>query len=204
MKERAGLFPDTLYDLVVLVASAGGLQAILEVLRSIPADFPAAVIFLQHLVPDRPSHLGQILARGSLLAVSEAGDQDALHPGSCYVAPPDRHLTVSAGGILSLSQAPAYHFHRPSADWLLESAAKAFGPRLIAVILSGMGNDGAQGIQAVKAAGGMVIAEDPHGALFSGMPDAAVQTGLVDLVLPVGEIGPRLIRVVRQDKKVNP
>ncbi len=204
LKESAGLVPDTQYDLVVLAASAGGLQAILEVLRTIPANFPAAVIFLQHLVPDRPSHLGQILARSSLMTVHEAADQDALHAGSCYVAPPDRHLGVSSGGVMSLSQEPAYHFHRPSADWLLESAAASFGPRLVAVILSGMGNDGSVGIRAVKAAGGMVIAEDPHGALFSGMPEAAVQTGLVDLILPIGEIGPRLVQIVRVNKAVSP
>lgn len=103
-------------------------------------------------------------------------------------APPNRHLLVSAGGELTLTSTELVHFVRPSADLLFESVAGAYGSRAVACVLTGSGSDGAMGVSAVKSRGGTVIAEDPESAEFKGMPMAAVGTGAVDFVLPLGEI----------------
>ena len=112
-----------------------------------------------------------------------------VEPGFAYVAPPNHHLLVDAGGILALSSTELVHFVRPSADLLFESVAGAYGPRAIACVLTGSGSDGAMGVSAVKSRGGTVIVQDPESAEFKGMPEAAVATGAVDFVLPLDEIG---------------
>jgi two-component system chemotaxis response regulator CheB len=181
---------------VVIAASAGGLKAIAEVLSGLPAGFPAAVVVVQHLDPSHQSLMAEILTRKTGLGVKQARTGDALVPGSVFVAPPDRHLLVSADGTLLLSESKLVHFVRPSADLLFDSAASSFGGRCIAVVLTGTGVDGSEGVRAVKKAGGTVIAQDEVTAEFFGMPGAAIATGCADETLPLHEIAPALVRLV--------
>jgi two-component system chemotaxis response regulator CheB len=138
--------------------------------------------------------LAPILARRSALPVEEAVDGGPVRAAAVLIAPPDHHLLANANGTISLTQTELVHFVRPSADLLFESVAAAYRERAIAVVLSGMGLDGALGVTAVKSTGGLVIAQDRH-AEFTGMPDAAVATGAVDLVLPLERIAETLVEL---------
>jgi two-component system, chemotaxis family, protein-glutamate methylesterase/glutaminase len=184
------------FEIVALVASAGGLPALSRVLSHLPADFPAAVVIVQHLDPSRPSLLAKILGNHCALPVREARHGDRLHPGVVYVGPPDHHLLVGAGGVLALTSTQRVHYARPSADTLLESVAQAFGPRAIAVVLSGAGSDGSGGVRVLKRMGGTVIAQDRPTSQSFGMPGSAIHTGCVDAILPLGEIAPALVNLV--------
>jgi two-component system chemotaxis response regulator CheB len=187
------------FDVVALASSAGGLNALTQVLSALPADFPAAIVVVQHLAPRHRSLMADILSRRTEMAVCEAHDGDQLRPGAVFIAPPDRHLLVNPDGSLSLSEAEMVHFVRPSADLLFESVAAAFKERTIAVVLTGMGSDGTTGMLAVKKVGGTVIAQDQQSSEFFGMPSAAIHTGKVDFVLPLGEIARALIMLVRKE-----
>jgi two-component system, chemotaxis family, protein-glutamate methylesterase/glutaminase len=184
------------FDIVALVASAGGLPALSAVLSRLPADFPAAIVVLQHLDPRRPSLLSAILRQRSVLPVHEARQGDHIRPGAVFVAPPDRHLLVDRDGVVSLTGTERVHYVRPSADALLESVARGFGRRAVAVVLTGSGTDGADGVRIVKQMGGTVIAQDRPTSSSFGMPGAAIRTGCVDSVLPLGEIAPALVHLV--------
>src|SRR4051812_30158615 len=146
--------PATAERLVVLAASAGGPLALGTVIEGLPATLEAAVIVILHLPAEHRSLLPQILARRSLLPVKEAEENDVLLDGHVYVAPPDAHLLVRPDRTLTLDHSPALHYHRPSIDLSLASAAAAYGDRAIAVVLTGSGSDGADGVRAVKEAGG--------------------------------------------------
>src|SRR5262249_58778974 len=172
--------PDAAYDIVAIVASAGGLRALSHVLSAMRQDFPAALTVVQHLDQRHRSLMAELLSRQSRLPVKQAEDGDQLRPGAVYVAPPDRHLLVNPDGTLSLSKAELVHFLRPSGDLLFESVAASFKDRAIAVVLTGTGSDGAKGLQAIKKMGGTVVTQDEATAEFSGMPHAAIQTGQVD------------------------
>lgn len=188
------------FDIVAIGASAGGLHALMSVVGSLPADFPAAVVIVQHLDPKHRSMLADILGRHTPLRVKEAEDGETIAPGVIYTAPPDRHLLVNGDGTLSLSRSELVHFLRPSADLLLESVAASFKGRAIAVILSGTGSDGSMGVKAIKKMGGAVIAQDPKTAEFPGMPGAAILTECVDSVRMLHEIGPNLVARVMREK----
>jgi two-component system, chemotaxis family, protein-glutamate methylesterase/glutaminase len=188
--------PRSAFDLVAIASSAGGLRALTEVLSSLPADFPASIAVVQHLDPRHRSLMADILNRKSRLPIKQAEEGDRVQPGSVFIAPPDRHLLVNADGMLSLSRAELVHFVRPSADLLFESVAASFKDRAIAVMLTGTGSDGATGVQAIKKMGGTVIAQDEGTSEFFGMPGAAIQTGAVDFVLPLKEIGPALTKLI--------
>jgi two-component system chemotaxis response regulator CheB len=184
------------FEVVALVASAGGLPALSRVLSHLPADFPAAVVVVQHLDPTRPSLLSKILAQHCALPVCEARHGDRLLPGAVFIGPPDHHLLVRPGGVLALTSTEPVHYSRPSADALLESVAHTFGPRAIAVVLSGAGSDGSDGVRVLKGMGGTVIAQDRPTSQSFGMPGAAIHTGCVDAVLPLGEIAPALVNLL--------
>lgn len=181
---------------VALVASAGGLAALSRVLASLPATFPAPIVVVQHLSPDRPSPLAQILRRRTPLAVEQAAEGMRLAPGLVLIAPPDRHMLVGPEGVISLSAAPPEKFVRPSADVLLRSLAGSFGRYAIAVVLTGMGVDGALGAQAIKLAGGRVIVQDRASSAHFGMPGAVIEAGSADDVLPLSEIAGTLEKLV--------
>lgn len=184
-----------LLPVVALVASAGGLDALSEVLGALPARLNAAVVVLQHVQAGRRSTLPQILAARTPLAVREAEDGAALRARTVYVAPPGRHLHVAAGHTLRLIDSPPVHFSRPSADVLLQSMAEARVPA-IAVVLTGRGSDGAAGSLQVRRSGGTVLAQDRATSRYFGMPGAAVDAGGVDEALPLPRIAPRLVALV--------
>jgi two-component system chemotaxis response regulator CheB len=183
-------------DVVALVGSAGGLQAVSSVLRGLPDDFSAAVVVLLHLLPDHPSQLAAILRRRTGLTVKEAQDGDVLEPGCVYVAPPDAHLVVRRDHTLALDHSPPVRFLRPNVNMLLDSLAGACDDHCTAVVLTGTGMDGATGATAVKAAGGQVFAQDEATSEYFGMPSAAIAAGAVDRVLALDEIAPALVALV--------
>jgi two-component system chemotaxis response regulator CheB len=184
------------FDVVALAASAGGLKALSCVLAGLPADFPAAVLVVQHLHPHQPSLLADMLRRRTALRVEQAKEGEVVRPATAFTPVPDRHLLVNPGGSLSLSQGPRVQFARPSADVLFESVASAYGERAVAVVLTGRGRDGAQGVQAVRGRGGFVIAQDEATSEHFDMPSAAIATGNVDLILPLHAIG-RVLRALQ-------
>src|SRR5690242_21910949 len=145
---------------------------------------------VQHLDPRHRSVMADILARRTRLPVKQAAHGEEVQPGRAYIAPPNRHLLVNPDRTLSLTQTQLVHFVRPSADLLFESAAASFKERAIAVVLSGSGEDGAMGVQAIKKMGGTVIVQDARNAEFAGMPGAAYATGVADFVLALDEIAP--------------
>ncbi len=182
-------------SLVVVGASAGGVEALSKLVATLPLGFPTPIVVAQHLDPRHTSHLGEILARRSTLLVRTVTDEERLAPGVVYVVPADRHIEVTDHAVRlrdGLEQRP-----KPSVDRLLSSAAEVFGERLIAVILTGTGSDGASGAHAVKAAGGMVVIQNPATAAYPGMPMSLAST-TVDLVADVERIGPLLFDLLTQ------
>ncbi len=186
-----------LFDIVAFAASAGGLNALTQVLGALPGDFPAAIVVVQHVDPRHPSRMADILARRTPLSVRQAGEGDRIAPATVLIAPPNKHLLVNGDGTLHLTQTELVHFVRPSADLLFESVAAGYRERAIAVVLSGSGMDGAMGVRAIHKTGGTVIAQDAHTSEFPGMPEAALATGLVHVALPLKEIGPKLRELVQ-------
>ena len=189
-------FPGSAFDIVALAASAGGLQALSCVLAGLPASFPAATVVVQHLDPRHRSLIADILGRRTALKVREATECDVLIPGVVFTAPPNRHLLVNPDATVSLSQSELVHFVRPSADLLFESVAASFRDRAIAVVLSGMGVDGAMGLRAVRKMGGTIIVQDEATSQFFGMPGAAIGTGTANFILPLDEIAAALSTLV--------
>ncbi len=186
----------TPFGVVAVAASAGGLKALTRLFSALPAEFPAAVVVVQHLAPTYRSLLALILSRCTELEVLEAREGQRLRPGTVSIAPPNHHVLVNADRTLSLSQADQVHHVRPSADLLFESAAASFKDRAIAVILTGAGHDGTPGFLAIKQQGGTIIAQDEASSEFFGMPATAIQTGKVDLILPLADIPAALVRLV--------
>jgi two-component system chemotaxis response regulator CheB len=199
LPERARPFAGAAFDVVALASSAGGIAALSEILGSLPGDFPAAIVVVQHLDPRHRSLMADILRRRTALAVVQAAEGDHIRAGTVYIAPPDRHLLVNPNGTLSLSQSELVHFVRPSADLLFESVAASYRMRAIAVVLTGTGSDGSMGIGAIKKMGGTVVAQDQASAEFTGMPGAAVRSGNADFVLPLDEIAPALVTLVTKE-----
>ncbi|HST87377.1 MAG TPA: chemotaxis protein CheB [Ktedonobacterales bacterium] len=181
--------PQRLYSLVVVGASAGGIEALSKLLGTLGADFPVPIVVAQHLDPRHPSHLTEILARHSALSVRTVADREALAPGTVYVVPADRHVEISDGHMRLL--ADTLPRPKPSINLLFSSAASSYSERLIAVILTGTGSDGAAGARQVKAAGGTVVIENPETAAYSSMPASLAPT-TVDLVADLDQIGPLL------------
>jgi two-component system chemotaxis response regulator CheB len=177
---------------VALVASAGGFDAIGRILGSLDTSLRASVLVLVHLLPERRSLLPELLARRTSLHVKQAEDGDALEDGWVYVAPPNAHLVATAEDTLRLDSGAPVHHARPAADVLLASLAAVCGGSCLAVVLTGAGTDGADGVRAVKAAGGRVLAQDESSSEHFGMPGAAIATGSVDDVLPLEEIAPAI------------
>lgn len=183
------------FDIVVIGASAGGIEALHSVVTPLPSGLPVAVLIVQHLDPRHKSLLAMLLGRHARVPVKEAVHDETIALATIYVAPPDMHLLV-ANGRVELRHSKLVHFTRPSIDPLFESAAGAYGERAIGVILTGAGLDGAAGIRAIKGMGGTTIVQDPAGAEHSGMPQAAWATGCIDYRLPLDEIGPAIVELV--------
>jgi len=182
---------------VVVAASAGGLRALQTLLAGLSADFPASIVIVQHRAAARTSLLEHILARRSRLPVKTAEEGEAMQPGIVYVARPDYHLFFADDGRFGYRDGTRIRGVLSSANPLFNSAARVFQSGVIAVVLTGTGDDGAEGAQAVKANGGIVIAQDAATAEYFGMPGAAIQAGAVDRVLPLGAIAPALVELVQ-------
>jgi two-component system chemotaxis response regulator CheB len=185
---------------VALASSAGGLNALTHVLSALPPDFAAPLFVVQHLDPHHRSWMVEILSKHIALAVFQAQGGELPAAGTVYVAPPDRHLLVREDGSLDLSGEPRVHYVRPSADLLFASLAEAWGGDAIAVVLTGTGKDGAEGVRAIKSRGGTVIVQDEASAEFFGMPSAAIRTGVADRVLALDDIAPALVELTQGER----
>lgn len=182
---------------VAIAASRGGIEALRAVLGGFPADFPAAVLVVLHMQPDRASQLPAVLAPHCALAVRAARDGEAAAAGVVLVAVPDKHLTIRPDRTLSLAHGDRVHFACPAADPLFTSLARAYGRDGIAVVLTGSGDDGTAGACAVSRAGGRVLAQDPGAAVAPSMPASAIAAGCVARVLPLNGIAPHLLHLLR-------
>lgn len=187
---------DSRRDLVVIGASAGGFSAIRDLLGGLPPDLPAALCVVMHRHPFSESQLAEVLSGRSALPVSEPKHAEQVRHGRVYVAPRDHHLTID-GTELRLDRGPKEHFTRPAVDPLFRSAARAYGRRVIGVVLSGFGDDGVSGLMAIKAAGGLSIAQHPAEATHDPMPRNAILGDHVDAILTMDELAVRLPGLVQ-------
>jgi two-component system, chemotaxis family, CheB/CheR fusion protein len=198
-----GRAADAGFSVVGVGASAGGLDACRKLLDGLTAPTGMAFILVQHLDPTHASMMVDLLAGNTAMTVREAADGMLIEREHLYVIPPGAYLSVESG-MLRLSPPQARHGARLPFDFLLLSLAQAYGPRVVAVVLSGTGADGSAGVQAVKESGGLVIAQTPDEAGFDGMPRNVIKTGCVDLVLPAAEIAHALIRHGKGEIAVSP
>jgi two-component system, chemotaxis family, protein-glutamate methylesterase/glutaminase len=181
-------------DLIVLGASAGGVEALVAIVRALPVSLPAAVMAVVHVPADGESRLPHILARAGRLEVTDARTDGELRPGRLFVAPRDHHLTVRRGRA-HVSRGPRVNRHRPAIDPLFRTAAEDRGARTIGVILSGTLDDGTSGMIAIRRRGGVTIVQDPEDAIYGGMPRSVLEQTAVDHVLPASRIAELLVRL---------
>ncbi|PJJ17368.1 two-component system chemotaxis response regulator CheB [Janthinobacterium sp. 67] len=181
--------------LIVMGASVGGVSALSTIFAALPANFPAAILAVMH-VGARNSVLPEILSKTSALPVRFAEEREPVRAGRILLAPPDRHMLVAnlAGqAMVELTRGPKENHTRPAIDPLFRSAAAAFGPKVVGVILSGYLDDGTAGLQAIKACGGRALVQEPQDAVAPSMPQSAIDHAEVDWRLPSAEIGPALL-----------
>lgn len=184
-------------DIIVLGASAGGVQALCEVMSSLPPNLPAAVFVVLHVAAHGQSAMPAILSRAGCLPASHPEDGEPIVPGRVYVAPPDRHLAMEDNKVC-LSRNATENGHRPAVDVLFRSAARQYGRRVIAVVLTGNLDDGTAGLGLVKRVGGVAVVQDPQGADYPSMPQSAIAHVPVDHVVPLADIGSLLIDLVHE------
>ena len=190
------------HDIIVIGASAGGVEAISVVVSLLPRNLRAAVLVVLHVSRGR-SMMPEILTRAGRLPAVHPDDGDGLQYGRIYVARPDYHLTVERGRV-RVVQGPRVNGCRPAIDPLFSSAARAYGARVVGVVLTGSLTDGTAGLAAVKKAGGLAIVQDPDEAFASSMPDSARASVAVDYVLPLHDIGPLLASLTREQPDAPP
>ena len=188
---------------VAIGASAGGLEALRALVGRLPPDTGFAVIVAQHLAPQHASMLAALLSRESRVPIEEARDGVRLVADRIYITPPNCDIAVRGGAIV-LQRPHSDRGPKPSVNVLFESLAKAYGARAIAIVLSGTGSDGAAGIRAIKAAGGLAIVQNEESAKYNGMPQAAIETGVVDVILPPDAIGAELPRIAAAPRDFAP
>jgi two-component system, chemotaxis family, protein-glutamate methylesterase/glutaminase len=181
---------------VVIGASAGGLEALVSIAKALPGELSAAVFVVLHSAPRSDGLLPQILGRSGALPAAYAQDREPIEPGRIYVAPSDMHMLIGADTV-QLSHTAKENGFRPAVDPLFRSAADCYEERAIGVVLSGGLADGAAGLRAIKKRGGFAIVQDPEEAPFQSMPASALEMGPVDLTLPAKQIGTAISRVVR-------
>ena len=188
------------HDIVVIGTSSGGVETLMKLCRELPEDLPAAVFVVMHFPEGVASVLPSILNRSGPLKAVHPEDGDPIESGRIYVAPPDFHLLVE-GGRVRLTRGPRENLHRPAVDPLFRTAAVAYRPRVVGVILTGARDDGTAGLLAIKRRGGVAIVQDPDDALFSGMPESALEYVNVDHCLSLDKIASLLARVTREEAK---
>ena len=184
--------PNTIVRLVAIGTSTGGPAALRRILLDLPGTFPVPILAVQHIARGFIEGLVKWLGMNCALRVKVAVDGELLDAGTVYVAPDDHHLGASTDGRVRLSSIPPIGGFRPSADHLFESCGRSYGADMIAVILTGMGRDGTDGLQTVHAAGGRIIAQDEATSVVYGMAREAVRSGAVDEILPLEHIAARL------------
>jgi two-component system, chemotaxis family, protein-glutamate methylesterase/glutaminase len=182
---------------VVVGASAGGIEALRTVVAALPETFQAAMCVVLHTSAESPGVLADILNRSAQLPVSQAHDGQRLEAGQVYVAGPDRHLLVEPGR-LRVTKGPREHRFRPAIDPLFRSAAQVFGPGAIGVVLTGNLDDGTSGLWTIKRLGGIAIVQDPSEALFSSMPLYAMKHVQIDHVVPLSRMAPLLVELITE------
>ncbi|MBF0106254.1 MAG: chemotaxis protein CheB [Deltaproteobacteria bacterium] len=180
---------------VVIGVSAGGMEALTVIVKSLPKDFAPAMIIVQHQKEDSDNFLVHYLNERSKIPVVEAEDKQKIGAGRIYIAPPGYHLLVEGDEQFSLSIDAKVSFARPSIDVLFESAADVYAENLIGIILTGANSDGARGLKKIKDAGGTVIVQDPETAHTKAMPLAALALTKADYILPLEKIGPLLYNI---------
>jgi two-component system chemotaxis response regulator CheB len=173
------------------------------VIESLPPDIPAAIFVVLHLAPHGRSALPAILGRSGCLPASHPAQGEAIEPGRVYVAPPDHHLAIENERI-RLSRNASENGHRPAIDVLFRTAARAFGSRVVGVVLTGNLDDGTAGLAAIKRCGGAAVVQDPREADYPSMPESAIANVEVDHVLPIGDIGSLLDRLARESRPAIP
>ncbi|OKH43916.1 chemotaxis protein CheB [Calothrix sp. HK-06] len=189
-------FPNVAFNLVAIAASTGGLKAICQILSTIPSDFPSAIVIVQHLSGRHRSYMAEILSKCTTLRVKQAEQGEIVCAGTVYTCVPDKHLLVNLGGIVCLSDEPKVKFSRPAGDKLFTSVALSYKTRAVAVVLTGKDGDGSLGVLDIKKYGGIVIAQDEATSECFSMPSAAIDTGKVDMVLPLDMISEQLVNLV--------
>ncbi|MDR7092567.1 chemotaxis protein CheB [Hydrogenophaga laconesensis] len=188
------------YAAIVVGGSSGGIEALMALLPELPPTLRAAVLIVMHMPRDPRSRLLEIFRPTCALPLREAQDKDPISPGTVYFAPPDYHLLLDQGPRVALSVDAPVHYSRPSIDVLFESAADLYGDELVAVLLSGGNEDGARGLQAVRAANGLVIVQEPSSAPVSTMPLAGMARVDADHVLPPKGIAALIAGLHRQGR----
>jgi two-component system chemotaxis response regulator CheB len=186
--------------IIVLGGSSGAIEALMEIIRRLPGETPAAFFVAVHISPKGESVLPNILSRAGRLPASHAVDGLPIRPGHIYVAPPDLHLLLK-GRFVRLTRGPRENHHRPAIDPLFRSAAVWYGANVIGVLLSGNLDDGTAGVLAIKQRGGVAVVQDPSDAQFPDMPRSALSSIKIDYALPAKEIGPLLLRLAREPLK---
>jgi two-component system, chemotaxis family, protein-glutamate methylesterase/glutaminase len=187
-------------EAVVIGASAGALEALSAILPLLPSDYGLPVMIVVHLPPDKKSVMAALFQAKCGIQVREAEDKEQIVSRTAYIAPPNYHLLVETDKSLSLSNDDPVHYSRPSIDVLFESAADAYGPSLIAIVLTGANQDGAGGLKAVAEAGGAAVVQNPRGAYASVMPEAAIAQCPGALVLSL----PQIAAYLRDAEKAGP
>jgi chemotaxis response regulator CheB len=182
--------------LVGVAASSGGLHALHHVLGALPAAFPGAIAVVQHRQAGSERMLGDLLSRWTSLRIRDAEERDVLVQSTVFIAPADRHMRITLDRTVALARGAPIHHVRSSADPLFISGALAYGPRFIAVVLTGGDGDGSDGVRHVRLRHGTVIAQDPATASNDEMPRHAIATGVVDFIIPLDDIAGVLERLV--------
>jgi two-component system chemotaxis response regulator CheB len=183
--------------LIVIGASTGGPRAIQDVLGGLPRDLPASILIVQHMPEGFTKSFADRLNWYTSLEVREASEGEEVHPGTALVAPGNKHMTVNSKEV-HLNDEPEVNSVRPSVDVLMKTAAGIYGPNCIGILLTGMGQDGAEGMKEIKENGGTTIAQDEETSVVYGMPKAAVDLRVVDEVVPLGDIAKHVIKAIRR------
>lgn len=180
---------------IVVGASAGGVEALSQLVSKLPRDLPAAVLVVLHIPANAVSMMPGILRRAGNLPAVHAATREPLREGMIYIAPPDRHMLIRKGSVVT-TFGPRENGHRPAVDPLFRSAAESYGREVIGVLLTGNLDDGTAGLGAIKEAGGLAIVQDPDDSMYPGMPASAIENVKVDQVLPLDEIAPALLQLL--------
>jgi two-component system, chemotaxis family, protein-glutamate methylesterase/glutaminase len=191
-----GKSPARAFDIVVIAASAGGPKTLRDILHLLPRNFSAPIVIVQHLAPNPASSLAEFLGGDCALPVQWVERAELLDAGRVYLAPPQRHLAIRAGGICETYVGPRVNFAMPSADPLFTSAAIEFGSRTLGVVLTGRLCDAAAGARAIRDAGGVIVAQLPSTCVADGMPSATIQQGSASFVLPPRGIASAIVALV--------